>query len=187
MDSPGWVKFALPTYPETYASHAGDVCVGIGYKLNADGTTSDFTMLKAWSDNQPKQGREQYWQAFACAASDVVAQWKFVPRAGVSKPSPVYTVATFVFSQDAVATARKECVISNLARHIYELKGAARTRPDLMPPIFDELALDQAEEQIFRNKARMDSHARMTPKLEAYRETAQRGRRPNREMLQQRP
>lgn len=37
----------VPAYPEIYKSSGAEVCVAIGYLLNPDGTTSDFSLLKS--------------------------------------------------------------------------------------------------------------------------------------------
>lgn len=150
------------------------MCVGIGYKLNADGTTSDFTLLQAWSDNQPRQSRSEYWQAFAGAASNAVAQWKFIPREGVFTPSPAYTVATFVFSDGAMEATREKCKIPSLSQHIAGLMTRRGFRGKAsLPSVFDTLAIViKAEEWNLSNEYR-GNHPSTSQRLEHMQAMAQ--------------
>jgi len=89
----------VATYPAQFASRGDDVCLALGYRIQADGTTSDFAVLKQWSsaksEDEPATG---YWQAFAQAGADAVAQWRFKPRPEVTRPVVTYTVATVAFT-----------------------------------------------------------------------------------------
>src|SRR5690349_10845791 len=90
-------KLAVPSYPPAFAERKDDVCVSIGYLLHPDGTTSDFTLLKAWnSANGRGEPADGYWMAFAGAAGDALSQWRFQPRPEVAHPVPVFTTGTFV-------------------------------------------------------------------------------------------
>ena len=124
------VQLAVPQYPQAFIARGDTVCVGVGYLLNPDGSTSDFTLLKAWNStsgtSEPDPG---YWSAFAEAAADALKQWKFQPRPEVTDPKPVYTVATFVFgAKGAMAGMRSHCQIPNLAARLRELMAGQSRR-----------------------------------------------------------
>lgn len=125
--APG-ARLAVPEYPQAFVKRGDTVCVGVGYLLNPDGSTSNFTLLKAWNSasgtEEPDAG---YWSAFAEAAADALKQWRFTPRPEVTHPKPVYTVATFVFgTKGAMASNRSHCAIPNLAGRLRELLGGRR-------------------------------------------------------------
>ena len=65
----------LPGYPSTFADKTEDACVSIGYLLNRDGSTSDFTMLKSWGAKTPDNSRNRaHLDALAqshCAIADL--------------------------------------------------------------------------------------------------------------------
>ncbi|HJR74664.1 MAG TPA: hypothetical protein VJ806_13620 [Luteimonas sp.] len=120
-------KLAAPGYPAEFAARGDNVCVAIGYAIRADGSTSDFSLLKAWAsstggDREPVPG---FWEGFARAAGAAVAQWKFAPRPEISEPRPVYTVATMHFigreAADAAAL-RSRCAIVDLAGYVQKQK-----------------------------------------------------------------
>jgi len=46
---PPGTRLPAPAYPPKFSDRALEVCVGIGYLLNADGTTSHFALLKGWN------------------------------------------------------------------------------------------------------------------------------------------
>ncbi|MCC8364133.1 energy transducer TonB [Lysobacter sp. A6] len=135
------VPIAVPVYPPAFAPRKDAVCVSVGYLLKADGTTSDYTLLKAWNsasgnDDEPADG---YWMAFASAAGDALAQWRFQPRPEVKQATPVYTVGTFVFGGAAGAPAlRDHCRIANLTALLRDLRGASGRR---VPAILAQLDL----------------------------------------------
>ena len=127
---PPGAQLAVPQYPAAFVERGDTVCLGLGYLLNPDGTTSDFTLLKAWNSasgtSEPAPG---YWSAFAEAAGDALKQWRFQPRPEVTQPKPVYTVATFVFGQKGtMASTRSHCTIPSLAHRLRELQGGRNRR-----------------------------------------------------------
>lgn len=110
-------KFRVPGYPAAFASRGDDVCLAMGYAIKADGTTGDFSIVKAWSssggEDEPAQG---YWDAFSQAGASALSQWKFQPRA-INAAVPTYTVATLFFQgkgQVPVDDLRGHCAISDL-------------------------------------------------------------------------
>lgn len=120
-------KLAAPAYPAEFAARGDNVCVAIGYAIQPDGTTSDFSLLKAWASStggarEPAPG---FWEAFAQAGGAAVAQWKFQPRPEIASPQPVYTVATMHFigreAADAAAL-RSRCAIVDLAGYVQKQK-----------------------------------------------------------------
>ena len=127
---PDGASLVAPEYPPTLARRGDEACVSIGYLLNADGTLSDFTMVKAWNsasgDKEPQPG---YWSAFAEAAGDALSQWRFQPRPQITRPQPVFTVGTFVFGTKGQATSvRDRCRIPNLVAHLRDVRSGKALR-----------------------------------------------------------
>lgn len=159
MLAPG-AKLPAPAYPEAYAANQAEACVAIGYLLNADGTTSDFAMLNAWSAAEPKRDRDAYWTAFAQDASNALALWKFLPRPEVASPKPVYTVATFLFASANPAELRKRCAIPNLGMRLVELRHDSRlARRMASQDVFARLDIDPMMETRYREQERQRNDA----------------------------
>lgn len=121
------VQLAVPVYPPELARRGDSVCVAIGYAVDPDGSTSDFSLLKGWAsstggDREPVPG---FWSSFARAGADAVSQWRFAPRPEVRSPRRTYTVATmqFIGSEAAdPAALRARCAIRDLAGLIQKHK-----------------------------------------------------------------
>ena len=136
------VPIAVPAYPAHLAKRGDEVCVAVGYLVNPDGTLTDYALLKTWTSaggtGEPEPG---YWAAFADAAGQALAQWRFQPRPEVTRPQPVFTVGTFVFgSKGETSAVREHCKIPSLVAHLRELgdSNAMRRHP---PPILQRLDL----------------------------------------------
>ena len=117
---------AAPGYPAEFAPDMRNVCIALGYRINPDGTTSDFQVVKQWNsaaeDKEPVPG---FWEAFAKAGAAAVGQWRFKPRPEVAEAQPVFTVATLNFqaTRDIEAAAlRAHCTIPDLAAHMKTVK-----------------------------------------------------------------
>ncbi|HJR74667.1 MAG TPA: hypothetical protein VJ806_13635 [Luteimonas sp.] len=132
------VKLVAPGYPSGFTERGDSVCVAMGYSIKPDGTTSDFSVVKAWnSAAQDKEPVPGYWDAFSQASAQALSQWKFKARPEVSKPQPTYTVATMTFmGKDGTDPAglRSKCGISDLASLVQEQKSSrflnSRTRAE---------------------------------------------------------
>ena len=132
--APG-TQLSAPGYPGAFAKTGDDVCVAVGYRIQPDGSTSDFSLLKTWSSRSGEgEAVEGYWDAFSQAADAALQQWKFAPRPEVGKPTSVDTVATMTFtglqSVDA-ATLRGKCKIEDLAAFLEQVKVDMAKRSDL--------------------------------------------------------
>ncbi|HNV78763.1 MAG TPA: hypothetical protein PKH66_04845 [Thermomonas sp.] len=132
--APG-TQLSAPGYPGAFAKTGDDVCVAVGYRIQPDGSTSDFSLLKTWSSRSGEgEAVEGYWDAFSQAAVAALQQWKFAPRPEVGKPTSVDTVATMTFtglqSVDA-ATLRGKCKIEDLAAFLEQVKVDMAKRSDL--------------------------------------------------------
>lgn len=121
------VKLAAPGYPANFVDRGDSVCVAMGYSILPDGTTSDFTVLKAWNssmaEKEPVQG---YWEAYTQASAAALSQWKFKPRPEVATPIPTYTVATMNFTGKNATDAdrlRGRCAISDLPTFVQNQKA----------------------------------------------------------------
>lgn len=142
----------MPPYPEAYASEPEQVCVVVGYLVNADGHTSDFSLLKSWTSGSNSRSRSEFWKEFGDLASRALAQWKYAPiEAGSAKP--VYTAATFVFgAPGAIAATKEHCAISDLSNRLAELRYDARASRLMAGGIFSELNIDPLEEERLRRR-----------------------------------
>ena len=68
MLAPG-AKLSAPGYPGAFAKTGDDVCVAMGYRIQPDGSTSDFSLLKARSSRRGKgEAVQGYWEAFSQAS-----------------------------------------------------------------------------------------------------------------------
>jgi hypothetical protein len=141
MLAPG-VPLAVPQYPPQFAHRHDTVCIGVGYLLKPDGTTSDFALLKGWTSAGSSEPEAGYWSAFAESAADALKQWRFQPRPEVAQAKPVYTVATFVFGNGpgVAAAQRSKCAVPNLVARLRELK-ASRDHRTATGDVLDDLDL----------------------------------------------
>lgn len=145
------VKLTAPGYPAAFAARGDNVCIAMGYRINPDGTTSEFTMLRGWSSSTgAKEPDVGFWDGFSQASASALAQWRFKPRPEVGTPRPVDTVATMTFmgrqAQD-VAALRTQCKVADLAALLEQAKVKRAERGDL-----NRHQLDRAYRQQTRNE-----------------------------------
>lgn len=118
--------FAPPGFPATLATSGDSVCVSLGYKINADGTTTDFGVLKSWSSStEDERPKGSYWDDVINVSAQAVSDWKF-KKADGSTLAPVYTAATFSFRGKQPMEAsqlRANCLITDLTAHIQDIKS----------------------------------------------------------------
>lgn len=109
-------QLAAPAYPAAYADAGDDVCIALGYTIRPDGTTAEFQLLRAWSSNgEAARMDERYLDAYAAAATDLVAGWRFIPGSKANA-APVKTVATMAFEgHGRVKKLADRCRIPELA------------------------------------------------------------------------
>jgi hypothetical protein len=124
---------AMPAYPGIVADKSEDVCVGVGYLLNPDGSTSDFAVLNAWgSKTEGKTPTDPHFLPFAQNALAAVQRWKFTSTSGAgSQVKPIYTAATFAFTTTAgsdAAALRGRCTIADLPDFIAKAQAEAYRR-----------------------------------------------------------
>lgn len=142
----------MPPYPEEYAKAPEEVCLVVGYLVNADGTTSDFSLLKSWTSGSNSRTRRKFWLEFADLSSRALAQWHYAPKDAASA-KPVYTAATFVFGRPQAAMATKEhCAISDLTTRMVELRYDSRANRRMAGGIFSRLYIDPETEEHIRRK-----------------------------------
>jgi hypothetical protein len=143
---PAGTRLPTPAYPPKFSDRALEVCVGIGYLVNADGSTSHFAMLKGWnSEGGEREPAPGFWAEFAQASAAALQQWRFQPRPEVSRPVPVYTVATMLFGKQGSALSadlRRRCAIPNLAQHLTAIRADPRKRRVLDTDLFDRMLLN---------------------------------------------
>lgn len=119
-------KFQPPGFPASLAAKGDNVCITLGYKIQADGTTTDFGVLKSWSSATEEQRPEgSYWDDVMNVTGSTVADWKF-RRIDGDTLVPVYTAATFTFRGTTPmepTQLRAKCLITDLTAHVQEIKG----------------------------------------------------------------
>jgi hypothetical protein len=136
----------MPPYPEAYATEPEEVCLVVGYLVNADGTTSDFSLLKSWTSGSNSRSRKDFWTEFADLSSRALAQWRYAPKTAASKP--VYTAATFVFGAPAnAADTKTHCEVSDLTTRMVELRYDPRSSRLMKRGIYSRLAIDPGVEE----------------------------------------
>lgn len=139
----------VPGYPENFANKSEDACVSIGYQINVDGTTSEFTMLKAWGATTPKEKKPQTrLDPLAQSAVAAIQGWRFGPVEG-AKPKAYFTSATFVFTSNAAtdkAELRKRCEIPRLAAFIANAKQDAYDRGNIQKGQMDRARVQNPPE-----------------------------------------
>jgi len=124
-------------YPSKIVDKSEDVCIGIGYLLKEDGSTSDYSLLTTWG-SKGEQGAEPGGRLdpFAQNAVAVVSRWRFVPLEGGKRAAlkPLYTAATFAFSTNPAAdleALRGHCTIADLPAFVAKAQAAAYKKGNL--------------------------------------------------------
>jgi hypothetical protein len=143
----------MPPYPEAYVKNPEEVCLVVGYLVNADGHTSDFALLKSWTSGSNARTRGKFWGEFSDLASRALAQWKYAPKDAASA-QPVYTAATFVFGTPQAAAAPKaHCHIAGgLATRLLELRYDPRAGRMMSRGIFSQLEIDPEMQERIRQE-----------------------------------
>lgn len=142
----------MPPYPDEYAGNPEEVCLVVGYLVNADGHTSDFALLKSWTSGPNERGRMRFWTSFADLASRAIAQWKYAP-AGSGPSAPVYTSTTFVFGKpDAVMATRAHCLVPDLSERLAELRYDTHASRKMSGGVFGQLDIDPYVDERLRRR-----------------------------------
>jgi hypothetical protein len=94
--APGEPMF-LAGYPDAAPARNLDVCVNIGFLIDARGRTSKFVELKSWSSASGDEVPSiESIAPFTQLAAAVLARRKFAPLG--TKPRPTYTAESFSFA-----------------------------------------------------------------------------------------
>jgi hypothetical protein len=143
-------------FPTSSADPSQDVCVNIGFLINKDGSTSNFTQMKAWSSRTPDQeAKPELVQPFVQSAAAAVSLWHFAPAK--DKPKPIYTSASFSFEGSKTLSGdqiRARCRIDDLQEFVAEAKRKSDSRGNL--------AKSQAERQEAMRQTQRQHGDRMT-------------------------
>ncbi len=148
-------KLAAPGYPAAYVQRGDNVCLAVGYRVQPDGSTSDFTTLHAWTSSaggvEPEVG---YYDAFGQAAVAALSEWKFTPKQGVGKPQPVDTVATITFMSQKSAmdsqTLRSHCAVKDLADAIERAREKVSEEKSMNHKALERKMVDQSRSERVR-------------------------------------
>lgn len=153
----GNAALATPAYP-TVTGNRDDVCVALGFRINRDGTTSDFSLLKAWSAGSadaPPPDREL--KPFLQAAAAAVSTWRFAATPDASANRVVYTAASIAFVSDPTHQGTEvsaHCRISNLKQFIADAQSQANKRGSL-----NRNQLERSQSQISYNQEALNAAA----------------------------
>jgi len=154
--APG-TTLAAPGYPASFAARGDAVCLAMGYRIQPDGSTSDFTLLRAWNgatgEQEPEAG---YWDAFSQAGAAALSQWKFSPKTEAGMPKPVDTVATLVFAgkgESNVTALRGRCQVADLADFLENAKLKRNRRGDMNQHELERSYSDQRRLEMRANQA----------------------------------
>ena len=149
------VTLSAPGYPASFATSGDNVCVAMGYRINPDGTTGEFTMLRGWNSRAGgKEPEPGFWDAFSRVSAGALAQWRFKPRPEAGVPRAVDTVATMTFvgkhAQDPVAL-RAQCKVKDLAAALNEAKVKIARRGDMNLHTMDKNYTETTRNEAKRN------------------------------------
>lgn len=142
---------AVPGIPAGVPDPTEQVCVSLGYQIKADGSTSDFTLLRSWSSKHPRGLPDgEVYGLYSRMAVAATMQRQYAPAPAMSgKPVAIFTASTYAFGAPPADAdgVRGRCRIDNLA--------------DFMK---------QAQEDAYRrrgnlNKGRMDRARVMNPPI----------------------
>lgn len=115
VPAPGAKQYAAG-YPSV-ADKTQDVCIGIGYRIQKDGSTSDFNVISVWNSKDPKiETTSDRIDEFVQLAAAVVSKRRYAP-APDARPKITFTAATFAFSGSGTlneATIAGHCRIEDL-------------------------------------------------------------------------
>lgn len=120
----------VAAYPAIVADKSDRVCVGIGYQVHPDGSTSSHAVLRSWSAAHP-EGDEHanYIQPFARNAIAAVQAQKLA-QVRAKQVRVIYTATTFTFGNES-PEVRERCHISNLMAFIAKAQAEAMRRGNL--------------------------------------------------------
>jgi len=131
----GNAPLAKAAYPAQLKDRSRDICVNLGYQVNKDGSTSDFSVMRAWSSENPEaDAAPDAVDAFVQSAAAAVSQWRFERTPAASKNSVAYTSATLAFVGDKGGDAeqlRQRCAIPDLRSFITKAQNDAFKRGDV--------------------------------------------------------
>jgi hypothetical protein len=115
-------------YPAAVANKSQDVCINLGFMINEDGSTSNYTLMQAWSSATPDaEAFKRNSEPFVQNAAATVQRWHFAPT---DKPHAVYTSATMAFrgGQASEEEVRAHCRIADLERFVADAVDKKRGR-----------------------------------------------------------
>jgi hypothetical protein len=125
----------LPPYPAELAGRAEPACVALGYRVDRQGRTSAYAVLRAWTAAAGSEADTRHrLKLFARNSAAAVAHWRFAPPARRHGDWPVYTMATFAYlpSGGAVQDVRRHCGIADFPAFIARARQRLGERGSLM-------------------------------------------------------
>jgi hypothetical protein len=131
---PVGAQLAAP-WPASDPADAGPACVHLGFRIDARGHTSDFSVVRRWTRGNDAEARRRL-DEFSRSAAAAISTWQFAPRAGRARP--VYTSANLGFAGGAIAdSARAPCDVEDFPRFVTKAQRAMGQRGSLMEARMD--------------------------------------------------
>jgi len=131
----GAAPLAKASYPAHEKHRSRNVCINLGYQLNKDGKTSDFSVIRAWSSENPDvDAAADAVDPFVQAAAAAVAKWQFEPTPDAKNNRTVYTSTSMAFIGEAggdPADVQKRCEVLELRAYIEKLQAEELARGNL--------------------------------------------------------
>ena len=116
-------------YPKAVADPSQDVCITIGYLIDAEGKTSNFVEMKSWTSGAGERKPEQSAiEPYVQLAAATVSLWKFAP---VGKARQIYTSSSFAFAGSKALgeeEIRTRCRIDDLPAFVAAAQRNSRDR-----------------------------------------------------------
>ncbi len=142
-------KLTAPGYPEEAKGMTDNVCIALGYRIQPDGTTSDFAVIHNWTSNIKAANQNvEYLDPYARAASDAVSQWRFSPKPGLAQAQAVDTVATIAFKGnrrgESLGAIREHCKVADLSAALKERRDVLEGEQMVNHTRLDRMYQEQA-------------------------------------------
>ncbi|CAN5282809.1 hypothetical protein BH11PSE14_BH11PSE14_06660 [soil metagenome] len=125
-----------PALPVSAPDASEDVCVSLGYMVKADGTTSDYALLRSWGSKHPRGIPDSAaYSVYSRTAVAATMQHSFTAAPSMAaKPVSIFTATTFAFPAAGGdrAAVRARCAIANLPDFVRRAQeDSYRRRGDL--------------------------------------------------------
>jgi len=142
----GLVKAGYPA-----GDKSRDICINIGYQISKDGSTSNFSVIRAWSSENPDtDASADALTPFVQAAAATVSLWKFEPTATAAANREMYSSVAVPFvgtKGTPVDEVSGRCRVKDLKSYVQNEKNEAYRRGSLAKDKLDRYRRDNNQMQ----------------------------------------